>query len=259
MLLVTGILLGSGLLIIAFQAFALSSLLSSILSGSPPTSASSASSFSSILTAGGLGVAAIGVAVLLAGPGNFLPYLQKSKTAKEYAGGGLIVAGRVILGVAVLLSALFIGSVAGDITASSSNSTAPSVGFPALQFSIGSILLCLFVGSVLGVIGRSLLSELRARERRIPRKEMFQRIAVYTRVADRVLLTIGIILVVLAFFIFLSGDLIDAGNLFGDGFLLFAGWGFVSGASEMFHVFAYAIQPVVGPNAPFPGPAGFST
>jgi len=268
LLLVAGALLGFSFLYIAFQIFALSSLVSSIQSSSPPTSANAASRFHSILEASGTGVVFSAIAVLLVGPANFLSYFQKSKTGHQYTGDGLLVVGRFILAIAVIFGALYVWTVAGAITASSSNSTPPSVGFPSLQISVEYILVFIIVGGVLGMISRSFLSELRNREGQISRKDRFQSISAYTRVAGLAMLAIGAVLCVVAVYssfghgnsiLSTGGGVAGTFNLLGYGFLFFAVWGFVSGVGEMFHAVAYAQQPVTEQIGPSPVPASSPT
>lgn len=262
--LIAAVVLTYGLLLLAQQSFALGSFLASVASSTPPSTSSAASTLTGIVTAGVAALYVVGVAVLLVGPGNLLMYLQKSRSGGEYAGGGLLVAGRIVLAIAVWATASYLVTVSNSIKPSSSSSSTPSVTFSNLIFSAEFIIIYIIVGVALGIVGRVLLTRPRTLEHQVPRSDRYERLSRYTGYASTGLYVIGVILVVLIAFTYFTGGVSfissqSKANLFGYGVIFLSLGVILSGFRDMFHAFAFAEQPMPPAAAPPPAPAPMTT
>jgi hypothetical protein len=256
-MLLAAIVLMFGLILLAQQSFVLGSFLASVTSSSPPSSSSAASTLNGIFLAAATALYVIAIAVLFVGPGNALMYGQKSRTGGEYAGDGLLVAGRIVLALAVVAAGAYLASVAGTIKGTSSGSL-PNYSLPTLVASTEIIILYVVVGVVIGIVGRLLLHHPRELERQVPRDDKYERASRYLGWAATALYVLGVIVDILIVFEYFTGGLAfipssqTRANLFGYG-IIFLGVGVILGGfRDMFHAWAFAEQPYPQPPAAVP-------
>lgn len=254
MFLGAGIVLGIALLLMAIQLFQFQSLVTSTAAsgGGSLTAGEVLSTLQGIIQGFGSALLIVGLAVLLVGPGLVLGYLQRARTRAEYAGLGLLMAGRVFLAVAVWIIAEGIGSVIISNPGNPTSNTDQVFHLPATVPLVEWVAITGIIGFVLGFVGQTLLAAPVAVERSIPRTNRYERASIFVHIGALVLLALGFVLSVLGalqgfvprYAINLGGGYAGSVGVIGYGFVLFAIWAFVGAASEMLHAFAYAEQPL---------------
>jgi len=253
-MLLGGMLAGISLCLLATEAFSLATLIAEALSSNPPSGSVLASSLRSVLVGSAGDVALLGAATLVFGPGNALPYLQKSHEAWSIAGSGAMIASRAVLAVGIFSTAEVLTEIASSVTGSGGSSTV-HISLPSVGSAAAPRLILFAIAGVLAGTGRQLLGTFRRRERQISRKAPNQRVAIILSHAARALAGIGAVLIGLAGLAIASylgtiptivplGALPEIIDIVGDGLLALSLAAFVGGASDLFHGFEYARQPL---------------